>query len=275
MVAVCADKGSPGATTLALLLGLHWPGERVVVELDPRGADLVYRILGTGRRPLSASPTLTTLAVDVRAGGTPHALPTYAQLSAAGVPLIVGETSASRFGRLAAWLPAIGDALASWPGTVLADLGSLQPASPVLPLAQRAAACVLLVARADTDGLGHLRERAEELAAALGGAHRLGPPLAVVVRAAARDLPAAQERTRKLLASVGSSAPVLGGLPEDVATVRALLTGTLSRRSGRSNLMRAGAEVATAIQARWPELTERATPSRGSAATHLISRPVR
>jgi hypothetical protein len=29
IVAVCADKGSPGVTTLALALGVVWPGERV------------------------------------------------------------------------------------------------------------------------------------------------------------------------------------------------------------------------------------------------------
>jgi hypothetical protein len=255
IVAVCSDKGSPGATTLAFLLGLHWPGERVVVELDPRGADLPYRAAGAGMQPLAASPTVTTLAVDSRPGGTCRSLLVYSQATAAGVPLIAGESSATRFGRLGSQLPAIGDALADWPGTVVADLGSLQPGNPTLSIARRATVCIL-VARADTAGLGHLRERVEELAAELGGPHRLRSPLAVVVRAEARDAGAAHNRVRKLLDSIGSPVPVLAGLPEDASTVRAVMNGTLTKRITRSPLMRSSRDLVAAIRATWPELTE-------------------
>ena len=44
IVTVCADKGSPGVTTLATVLGLVWPGPRVVVEADTAGSDLSFRL---------------------------------------------------------------------------------------------------------------------------------------------------------------------------------------------------------------------------------------
>ena len=44
IVSVCADKGSPGVTTLATVLGLVWPGQRVVVEADTAGSDLSFRL---------------------------------------------------------------------------------------------------------------------------------------------------------------------------------------------------------------------------------------
>ena len=40
IVSVCSDKGSPGVSTLATVLGLVWPGQRVVVEADTAGGDL-------------------------------------------------------------------------------------------------------------------------------------------------------------------------------------------------------------------------------------------
>ena len=42
IVAVCADKGAPGVTTLCLTLGMVWPGERVVLEGDVSGSDLPF-----------------------------------------------------------------------------------------------------------------------------------------------------------------------------------------------------------------------------------------
>jgi hypothetical protein len=44
IVAVCSDKGSPGASALAVALGLVWPGRRAVVEADPSGGVLGFRM---------------------------------------------------------------------------------------------------------------------------------------------------------------------------------------------------------------------------------------
>jgi hypothetical protein len=261
IVAVGSDKGSPGASTLALLLGACWSSERIVVELDPHGADLAYRATAAGGEPLAASPTITTLAVDSRPGAERRPLLTYTQTAGCGVPLLVGETSAARFARIVAHLPAITGVFATAPETVIADLGRLHPTSPVLPLA-RAAAVTVLVSRADTASLGHLRVRVEDLGGELGGPHRLRSPLAVAVHAERRNAHAAESRVAKLLASVGSPAVVLGVMPDDPAGVAALHTGAATRRMSRSGVLAAGREIAARLRASWPELTE-ATPSTG------------
>ena len=41
---VCADKGSPGASTLAVLLAATHPNRPVLVEADPAGGDLAHRL---------------------------------------------------------------------------------------------------------------------------------------------------------------------------------------------------------------------------------------
>jgi hypothetical protein len=255
IVAVGSDKGSPGASTLALLLGMCWPGDRLVVELDPRGADLPYRVAGPGGQPVAASPSITTLAVDSRPASPRQPLHIYAQPSAVGVPMIVGETSASRFARITMQLPAIAAALSAWPGTVIADLGCLQPSSPVLPVAA-AATVVVLVTRADAASLAHLRDRVEELAADLGGPHRLRSPLAVAVRADRRDAGAAEGRVQRLLASIGSPSLVLGVMPEDPAGVAAACAGALTKRMTRTGLLSQAGRFSARLRATWPELSD-------------------
>jgi hypothetical protein len=183
--------------------------------------------------------------------------------------MLVGEPSAARFTRIAAHLPVVTEMLSAASETVFADLGRLHATSPVLPVA-RAATVTVLVSRADTTSLGHLRERVEDLGSALGGPHRLRSPLAVVVRADRRDAHAAEARVGKLLASVGSPAVVLGALPEDPAGVAALHAGTVPRRRSRSGLSAAGRDIAGRLQASWPELTDPA-PSRADLSAPRLS----
>jgi hypothetical protein len=260
IIGIGSDKGSPGATTFAVLLARCWPTERVVLELDPRGADLPYRLTRADGHPLTASPSVTTLAVDTRPGSIARALEVYAQPTAVGVPVITGETSAARFARIIPHLPAITSAVTAWAGTVVADLGSLQPWSPALPVAM-SATVVLLVTRSDTADLAHLRDRVEELAADLGGPHRLRTPLAVVVRADRRETDESRARVERLLASIGSPVPVLGVVPHDPVGVSALHSGRLSNRILRSGLFAHGYEIVSQLRHIWPELSESTTGS--------------
>jgi hypothetical protein len=255
IVAVGSDKGSPGATTLALLLAMVWSGPRVLLEIDPRGADLPFRLSTSAGRPLAASPSVATLAVDARPGAGLRSLELYSQPTALGVPVVAGEVSVRRFLRLAPHLSEIAAACNEWPGTVIADLGPLQPWNPALTMA-RAATAVVLVVRADTEGLGHLRDRVQELAEDIGGEQRPQTQIGVVVRAEAGDAKSAVTRAERLLTSVGSPSPVLGAFVDDAPGARALWDGQPTRGLTRSRLLATAASIQRRVMAHWPQLSE-------------------
>lgn len=269
IVAVGSGKGSPGATTLAALLGLCWPADRLVCELDPDGADLPYRLAGLDGRPLAASPSIATVAVESRPGSPARPLELFAQQTALGLPVIAGETSTVRFARLAPHLPAIAQAAAGWAGTVIADLGRLAPSSPAMALA-RAASTVVLVVRADTEGLGHLRERIEQLPAEISSEHRTPPVVGVVVRAERGGQQAASGRVAALLGSIGSPAPLLGVLADDPPGATRLWSGPWSRRLARSRLVGSARTITGRLLELAPELLE---PAAAGPAEHTQQSP--
>ena len=115
IVSVCADKGSPGVTTLATVLGLVWPGPRAVVEADTAGSDLSFRlrpaatnggVLG-GR--LAPDPSIAVLATAARLGLTDAGPLPYAQDTSLGVPVVPGVLSAERFRALRSLWPQVAD----------------------------------------------------------------------------------------------------------------------------------------------------------------------
>jgi hypothetical protein len=78
IVTVCADKGSPGVSWTATVLGMVWPGERVLLEADPSGGDAVLRLRTPEGQLLARQPALRGLAVDARSGNLPTSLLSYA-----------------------------------------------------------------------------------------------------------------------------------------------------------------------------------------------------
>ncbi len=254
IVAVGSDKGSPGATTLATVLGLVWPGARVLCELDPRGADLPFRLMRAGGGHMPGSPSVVTLAIDARPGAPAPLLQHYAQPTVLGVPVIRGEVSTRAMSKLTPHQPAIAKAAAAWPGVVIADVGSMQPGNPAL-VAARAAAAVLLVTRSSTEGLGHLRERVEELGEYVGDPSRERTTLGVVLVTEPRQERAGLARTRELLERIGSPAPVVGGFASDPAGATALWSGPLSKKLIKSALVRSGEALVREMWRVWPELS--------------------
>ena len=171
IVSVCSDKGAPGVTTLATALGLVWPGERAVVEADTAGSDLSFRLrqnVSEFAPPhLAPDPSIAGLATAARLGLTAAGPLPFAQDTTLGVPVVPGVLSAERFRALRSLWPGLAPALARWRGTVLADLGRLHQGAPTVPVAQ-ASTAVLLVTRADLEGLFHVRDRVAELAGMVG-----------------------------------------------------------------------------------------------------------
>ncbi len=265
IVSVCADKGSPGVTTVAMVLGLVWPGRRVVVEADTAGSDLSFRlrpattngVLG-GR--LAPDPSVAVLATAARLGLTDAGPLPYTQDTSLGVSVVPGVLSADRFRALRALWPQLATQLAAWSGTAIVDLGRLTPASPVLPVG-RASAVVLLLTPATLEGLYHVRDRVAELSGTLGDPGRARPSLGVVVTGELRDRRSSVEQVRQVLASIGSPAPVIGFVAHDPAGAKGLWAGELTRRFAGSELVRSVRATAEAVLAGWPELLPPPTPT--------------
>ena len=265
IVAVGGDKGSPGASTLATALALTWPCECMLAELDPRGTDLPLRLHHASGGPILERPSIATLALDARPGGSRPALQDYTQPTSLGVPFIPGELSPRAGAQLTAHLPTIATVAAESPGVLIADLGALLPGNPALTFA-KAAIVTLLTTRSTLEGLARLVERVETLIDLAGAPGRTSPPIGVVVVAEPADRKAAEERARRLLAGVGSPAPVLGSVPLDAKGVTQLYAKAPSKKLLRSALIRAAREISAGVCATWPELTR-----PGTDATRPVS----
>ncbi len=255
IVSVCADKGAPGVSTLAAVLGVVWPGERVVLEADCSGADLPFRLRhADGDRLLDPQPSVLALAADARGALPAEGLLPYAQPTVLGVPVIPGALSAEAYGPMARLWPRVAEAAAGWSGTAVADLGRLHPGDPALPVA-KASTAVLLLTRADLAGLYRLRDRVAELAGTVGDPSQDSNPVAVVVRAGSgHEGRTAVGAVRQVLESAGSPVPVLGVFAEDPGGAAGLGAGELSRRLLGSELIRSGRGLAEQLLSWWPQL---------------------
>ena len=255
IVSVCADKGAPGVSDLATVLGLVWPGPRLVLEADCSGADLPFRLThGDGDRLLDAHPSVLSLAADARGALPDGGVLRYTQPTSLGLPVLPGALSAEGFAAMARLWPRVAELAAGWDGTVIADLGRFQPGDPAAPIA-RASTVLLLLARPDLAGLYHLRDRVAELAGTYGNPAAERNPVAVVVRAPSGHTgKTAVGQVRQLLEAAGSPIPVVGVFADDPAGVALLRAGQLSRRLLGSELIRSGRSLAETVLAWWPQL---------------------
>jgi len=265
IVAVCADKGAPGVTTLATVLGMVWPTERVLLEADCSGGDLAFRLRhADGDRLLDPQPSVLALAADARRPLPTGGLLGYAQLSTLGVPVVPGALSPEAYAPMSRLWPQVAQAAADWTSTAIAHLGRLHPGDPALPVA-KASTAVLLLTRADLEGLHRLRDRITELAGTLGDPSRDRSPVAVVVRARpGREAKAAVGQVRQLLGAAGLPIDVLGVFADDPDGLAGLRAGGLSRRLLGSELVRSGKALVETVLSWWPELV---LPSTGSPST--------
>lgn len=261
IVAVAADKGRPGVTTLALLLGLVWPGERVVMEADPSGGDLPFRLQHAANGGLlEAEPTVLTLAADSRVGLPEGAFGRYTQPTTLGVPVVAGALSAEAYVAMSRmWEPVAREA-SQWSGTVFADVGRLQPGNAAVVVA-RAAAELVFVTGADVESLYRLRERIGAMTGLVGGAAGAArSAVTVVVRSAAREQKAALTHVRQVLDSIGSPVHIAGAIADDPGGAAALYDGRLSRRLSGSELVRSARAIAESLLAANPELARATMP---------------
>jgi len=155
-------KGSPGTTTWALAMAARWPhpdAAPVVVELDHAGGDL------GSRWHIHDEPGLAGLVLGARHHRIGDGAE-YVQRLPVGVDVVVappGDAAAATIAEFAAKGPAVLRELAAT-RPVFADLGRLDPHSPLLSYLDKADE-LLLVARPVSAELRHLRTRVAMLAA--------------------------------------------------------------------------------------------------------------
>jgi hypothetical protein len=265
IIGVCSDKGSPGVTTLAVALGLVWPGRPcLVMECDPSGGVLSFRMqhaeLGGLLQP---EPTVASLAAMVRLGLPADGVLRFCQPTSLGVAVVPGPLTAQRWVPVRGLWPQIAQELAAWPGTVIADLGRMQPGNAALPVAQ-AATAVLLLGHATAEGLYGLRDRAATLAHVLGDPGRERPSVAVVVTDSAAQQGTAVKAAGQMLAAAGSPVPVAGFFARDPAGAGRLWAGEVNRKLARSGLISSARSLAETVIGWWPQLAghdDAATPA--------------
>jgi hypothetical protein len=245
LIALAADKGSPGVTTTALSLAAVWPRRALLAELDPSGGDLALRLRGPRGVPLSPEIGLLSLAVGARRGAAPQQVFEHVQRLDGGLEVILGLSAGEHgTGLTGLWSP-ISMLLERVPGVdVIADCGRLYPGSPAMDVVVHANA-VVLVTRPAIDAVAHLRARAAAVATETNSRSTVVPPLFVVVVTGPRDNKSAQE-IQLVLRQAQVPANVIGRIALDPRGA-GLLAGEWVGRLDRSLLIRSAREIAAKL----------------------------
>lgn len=251
LLCVCADKGSPGATTTALVLAAASAEPATVVEADPYGGDTAIRLRVDGKAALPEAPTVLTLATAARTSTAPELVARYAHRLNRQVSVVPGQIAAEQTSGVPDWSPLAGAAAAASVsgGPVIVDVGRLHAASPVMPVAV-VANVVVVVGRPDSASVIRLRERCCRLVPALAARRHAPPLLLPVLVSHRRHGPADAADLARVLedSPAGPLVTGVGWLAHDPATVRRLEAGgDPTGRLARTPLMRSARAVTTLL----------------------------
>ncbi|MFS8204871.1 hypothetical protein ACLVWQ_40135 [Streptomyces sp. CWNU-52B] len=252
LIALAADKGSPGVTTAAVALAAVWPRRVLLAETDPAGGDLVYRSAAAHGGPLNPNTGMLSIAATARRGLVPDQLWDHVQPLSGGLEVLVGLGNAEQAAGLAGLWPTLGRAFAQLadsphaPADVIADCGRISGDSPAVEMFSQAA-LVLLVSRTEPEAIARVRDRAAALTAKLHGGPRgaasLGTPLiGVVLIADPGDSAKVVHQVNDMLVAAQTGARVVGTVAED-PTGADQLAGRKRGRLDKSLLIRSARKV--------------------------------
>ena len=242
LLSLASATGAPGTTTSAHVLAAVWPVPILLVDADPAGSDLIYRLRADNGLPLDAERGLLSLAAAMR--NNPDApVEEHTTLVDGGLDVLLGMPRPEQAAAVASSWGAIAGRLRTT-RDVVCDVGRLVPGSPSLPVALSSDA-LLLVVRAGVDSYAHLRDRlrwvAEETARR---AER--PDLGVLLVAPWRHRHEAGDLQR-LLRSSGVDVPVVGALAFDRDAADSL-AGRRPHSLRRSLLVRSARSVVSSVR---------------------------
>ncbi|MEO9325866.1 hypothetical protein ABFT23_20400 [Nocardioides sp. C4-1] len=259
-LALVSAKGSPGTTMAALALAVQWPRPVAVVDVDPAGGDVLYRVRDEAGGPLDPDRGLLSIGAALRRGAGETTLADHLQETAFGFPVLCGVPSPEQLAGIGgAWvhLPQV---LTDHPGDVLVDAGRITTSSPVMGLVSQADV-VCAVVRPDLEGSAHLRTLLRSLQAPLRVGQAGAPQLCVLAVTAYKDTAAVPDLQR-LLDHEGLPARVVGALARDDKGAR-LLSSARVGSVARSVLARSAIEPVERLAA---------TPTRQPGPTGLAGR---
>jgi hypothetical protein len=268
LIAIAADKGSPGVTTASVALAAIWPRPVLLAECDPSGGDLVYRLPAADGGHLDPRRGLLNLAVAARRGLEPHQVWQHAQRLHGGLDVLTGVSGAEQGAGLELLWGAVGRVLAGIPqADVIADCGRLGVDGPIYDLLA-AAASVVLLTRATVGEVMRLRDRAAALALALGTRGRPACPINVVVVTDYKSISSAVEQVGQALRQTGSPARVIGGLADEPKSAEQL-RGAWGGKLDKSMFIRSARAIAADLVAGLPGLASlNGTPAPQQAPPH-------
>jgi hypothetical protein len=259
LIAIAADKGSPGVTTASVALAAIWPRPVLLAECDPSGADLVYRLPAADGGPLDPRRGLLNVAVAARRGLEPHQVWEHTQKLHGGLDVLTGVSGAEQGAGLELLWGTVGKVLAAVPqADVIADCGRLGADGPIYDLLAEAASVVLLT-RAAVGEVMRLRDRAAALAAALGKRGRPAIRVSVVVVADYRNIGPAVEQVAQALRQSGAPGHVIGGLAYEPRSAEQL-RGEWGGKLDKSMFIRTARAIAADLV---PSLPDLALPPSG------------
>ncbi|MEW2450684.1 hypothetical protein AB0896_24525 [Streptomyces parvulus] len=252
LIALAADKGSPGVTTAAVALAAVWPRRVLLAETDPAGGDLVYRSAAAHGGPLNPNTGMLSIAATARRGLVPDQLWDHVQPLSGGLEVLVGLGISEQAAGLAGLWPTLGRAFASLADSpnaaadVIADCGRISGDSPATELFQHAA-LVLLVSRTEPEAIARVRDRAAALSNKLHGGPRgaanAGMPLiGVVLVADTNNAAKLSGQVNDMLVHAQTGARVVGTIADDPAGADQL-AGRRRGRLEKSLLIRSARKV--------------------------------
>ena len=256
LIALAADKGSPGVTTAAVALAAVWPRRVLLAETDPAGGDLVYRSAAAHGGPLNPNTGMLSIAATARRGLVPDQLWDHVQPLSGGLEVLVGLGIAEQAAGLAGLWPTLGHAFASLADSphaaadVIADCGRISGDTPALDLFPHAS-LVLLLSRTEPESLARVRDRAAALAGKLHGGPRgaaslANPVIGVVLIADTGTAGKLASQVNDMLVHAQTGARVLGTIADDPAGAEQL-AGRRRGRLDKSLLIRSARKVAADI----------------------------
>src|SRR6266487_3906785 len=266
LIAIAADKGSPGVTTTSVALAAVWPRPVLLAECDPAGGDIVYRLPGDGGERLDSRRGLLSLAVAARRGLRPHQVWEHVQKLRGGLDVLTGVTSAEHGAGLEALWGSVGAVLAALPqADVIADCGRIGVDGPYYDFLAHAAA-VVMITRATLGEVVRLRERVAAVATAVHRRGRPGARAGVVVIADHRHFNSALAEVGQALQQARAPAIVLGGLADEPKSAD-LLGGEWGGKLDKSLLIRTAREIAAHLAEQLPTNSQSAPPPERPAAS--------